>query len=216
MQDSLKILEAVNNFYSQSFSQLVNITIAFLAFVGIVLPIIITLYQKRLFNLEHQVIEKTLDEKLEAKLSLIVSKVQFEYEKKEEKLEEKIAELEQDLNKEFILVKGGVMHVQAISYLQQGLILRALNCFVVATSHYIKADNNLNLRRTLNTINEKCFPKITSKQFLHNVELVNDIEKVMKELKIHDKNFIFSDLIKTFNTEYLKLKKNNNQRRRSK
>ena len=46
VQDSLKILESVNAFYSQSFGQLINITVAVLAFAGIVLPILITLYQK--------------------------------------------------------------------------------------------------------------------------------------------------------------------------
>lgn len=60
MEDSLKILEAVNSFYSQSFGQLMNITVAVLAFSGIVLPILITLYQKRLFKLEHLAIENKL------------------------------------------------------------------------------------------------------------------------------------------------------------
>ncbi len=39
--DTLQVLEKVNSFYTNSFSQLITITIAILAFSGIILPIVI-------------------------------------------------------------------------------------------------------------------------------------------------------------------------------
>jgi hypothetical protein len=52
--DTLQIIDKVNSFYSNSFSQLMTLTIAFLGFAGILLPIVLQLIQSRSFRLEER------------------------------------------------------------------------------------------------------------------------------------------------------------------
>ena len=113
VQDSLKILESVNAFYSQSFGQLINITVAVLAFAGIVLPILITLYQKRLFKLEHQAIQNSLATEMESRLEEGIKEIKAEYEQKEAEFEDKISKMKESLKKDLDATKGGICHVHA-------------------------------------------------------------------------------------------------------
>lgn len=68
MDETLIVLEKLNQFYSSSFSQLVNMTIGLLAFVGVIIPVLIGLYQNKQFKQEQSHILKALEE---SKLELI-------------------------------------------------------------------------------------------------------------------------------------------------
>ena len=89
MEPTLKILETVNQFYTQSFNQLILIIGAIFAFVGVFLPILISLYQKRLFRLEQKEVEASIGNTLKDELKLIEKKIKKEYEEKESELEKK-------------------------------------------------------------------------------------------------------------------------------
>lgn len=65
MDSTLVIVEKINSFYSSAFSQLITITVAMLAFVGIIVPILYYLYQQRLFKIEVSSIEAKMEDKLD-------------------------------------------------------------------------------------------------------------------------------------------------------
>lgn len=64
MPDALQILEQVNSFYSDAFTQLIAFTVGLLALVGVLMPMGIAAYQNR--QLKHD--QKTLNEKIENEL----------------------------------------------------------------------------------------------------------------------------------------------------
>ncbi|RPA23609.1 hypothetical protein [Shewanella frigidimarina] len=202
MQDSLKILETVNNFYSQSFGQLINITVAVLVFAGIVLPILITLYQKQLFKLEHQAIEKSLVDEMQKKLDEAITTVKTEYAQKEADFEDKISDLREQFHKELDAAKGGISHVQGNNESKQGLMELAFDSYIAACFSYTKAEDNLNLRRVLRIIAEDCLSAFTSLTISEHEESFRGFEALLDEIQEYNENGVFSDLISQLNKAY--------------
>ena len=202
VQDSLKILESVNTFYSQSFGQLINITVAVLAFAGIVLPILITLYQKRLFKLEHQAIQNSLAMEMEKRLEEGIKEIKAEYEQKETEFEDRISTMKESLMKDLDATKGGVSHVQGNNELKQELFLMAFDSFVSASFSYTKSEDNLNLRRVLGIIDEQCLPKFTKITIEEHDESFKNFEELQEKIREYDSNGTFADLIRKLNKTY--------------
>jgi hypothetical protein len=193
MQDSLKILETVNNFYSQSFSQLINITVAVLAFSGIILPILITIYQKRLFKLEHETIESSLRKEMTDELERVKQEIKSEYEQKEKDFEMQITEMKNELHIEVDKAKGGISHVAGSNELERNNWLGAFDNFISASSRYIKAKDNLNLRRVTNIMYENCLPNFNANTIEHNNEIFNNFEEVIEKLTEYNSDGVFTD-----------------------
>ena len=209
MQDSLKILETVNNFYTQSFSQLINITVAVLVFAGIVLPILITFYQKRLFQLEHEAIEKSLNKKMKEELNNAVAKIKSEYEEKEAEFESKITEMKEELHIEIDKAHGGISHVQGCNMLEQNDYFAAFDSFISACTSYIKAKDNLNLRRVTSTISTLCLPNMNSKSIEYNEDTFCRFEKLLDKLSKYDIDGAFTDQLRNLRREFSQCKKRN-------
>jgi hypothetical protein len=193
MQDSLKILETVNNFYTQSFSQLINITVAVLVFAGIIFPILITFYQKRLFKLEHEAIESSLTKKMKEELDNTVAKIELEYSEKEIEFELKISQIKEELYREVDRAKGGISHVQGCNDLEKGCYFTAFDSFVHAGTSYLRAKDNANLLRILNNISDSCLPRFSSKDFEDNEDVFSDLEKLMGELSEYNVEGVYMD-----------------------
>lgn len=207
MEDSLKILEAVNSFYSQSFGQLMNITVAVLAFSGIVLPILITLYQKRLFKLEHLAIENKLLYEMEEKIKKATDVIKSEYEKKEMDFDNKISKMKMLFENELESIKGGVLHVQGNNELKQSDELTAFESFVSASFCYVKSEDNLNLRRVLDLINNSCLRKFNVDSFEEHGDTFKSFDELLEAVRDYDKKGVFSDLIRETNQAYSLAKK---------
>lgn len=194
MNTELEILNTVNTFYSQSFNQLITITVAVLAFVGVILPILISVYQKRLFAIEHREIEQKLIVKIEAEFD---KKVELLIEKHKEEMlaqEDVFDELKKDVTRKFNKLEGALLHVQAVN--TKGLaIVSAYRDFMDSAISYIEAENNLNLRRVLTQVIGECLPRITKSDLEYDSELGKLHAKLIKKLKSHNTNGHYTDLI---------------------
>ena len=62
----IEIVDKVNSFYSGAFTQLITLTVAVLAFAGIILPILIQIIQSRTFRSEQESLKAHIDEQLKA------------------------------------------------------------------------------------------------------------------------------------------------------
>jgi len=207
VQDSLKILETVNSFYSSSFSQLINITVAVLAFAGIVLPILITIYQKRLFKLDHEVIEDSLTKKIDEKFENAVEEVRKEYQEKEKGFEAQIEIMKKELHKEVDEAKGGISHVSGCSDLERNYYSSAFDSFIAASFSYIKAGNNLNLRRVINLISESCLPNMNKVDVEYYGDTFKRFEGLLEQLTEYDSAGIYTDQLKALQYQFTQCKK---------
>lgn len=212
MQESLKVLESVNSFYSQSFSQLISITVAVLAFAGIVLPVLITLYQKRIFSLEHNAIEKSIHDKLKKELDLIVVTIRDEYQQKEVEHKAEMAEMKSNIAMELADAEGGIYHVQGNAELSSGQYLIALNSFLNAGFRYVKAESNQNLRRILNQCIDFGFPNVTSEDLDDDKGFEKNFESLIEKIEIYDEKYNFVDQITLFRRAYQNAKNQHSQK----
>ncbi|WFC12715.1 hypothetical protein [Aeromonas salmonicida] len=198
MNDTLTILEKLNQFYSSSFSHLVTITTGLLAFVGVVVPILITFYQNRQFKQEQSHIFKALEEN---KLELVkhieneVSRI-FELEKK--KIGKEIAMLRDELIKESQQSKGGAFFIQANSLFERSKFSRSIESYINAIQCFINADDELNLQRASNMLLERCLPKTWKGDFECGSNYEDKIKDVTVRLGKINVNGRYTDLINKF------------------
>ncbi|MBK2258137.1 hypothetical protein [Francisella philomiragia] len=196
MQDTLKILESVNHFYSQSFNQLIVITVAVLAFAGVVMPVLIYLYQKRLFRLEHEEIRNQLKDELNSELAKAIDAVRKEYKKKEEQYLSKIECLDEKIEKEIAGSISGTFHLQGIMNLKDKRYLNAFVSLTKAAVNNIKADDEINLRRQLGLVIKRCLPKLNKLQLERHVDVVEYYEELFEKLSEYNMNNRYTDEIR--------------------
>jgi len=202
MDETLKILESVNQFYTYSFNQLVILTVSILSFTGIVVPILITFYQKRLFKLENKEIEESLKSKLQLELKDTILAIRNEYEEKDSMYQKKFDEVELKLEKEISGAIGGNLHIQGNMQVKNKAYLNALNSLCKASIHHIKADKETNLRRALSIIETKCLPNLNKKALEIDENNVECFEDLLTKLEEYDSNERYTDNIRMLKIRY--------------
>jgi hypothetical protein len=196
MENTLKILESVNQFYSQSFSQLIVITVSVLAFAGIIMPIFISMYQKKIFNLDHKLIESNLNSKINKLIKVKSEELNNEIESLHKLYDDKIDKLEESFNKKMHANMGSILHVQGFSYKSEKAYGNALDSFIKAAVHYIKSDNESNLRRVIDHIN-LCLAQLNSKDFDIFDNIPNDFDNLIEDLNKYNENDRYRDDIQS-------------------
>ncbi|MDE8809580.1 hypothetical protein P0C28_09920 [Aeromonas hydrophila] len=194
MDETLLILEKVNLFYSSSFNQLVSFTIGLLAFVGVIIPTLITFYQNKQFKQEQNHILDKLDEsKLEfaAYIDLkIVEKLTSEQEERNKEIEV----LRAELIKESLQAKGGCFFIQANVRLGNNETVNAIESYIDAIDCFIRAEDEMNLQRVLNTLTHECLPKASKDIFIRWHDLEGKIRTIVGRLDEINKNGRYVDL----------------------
>jgi len=206
MQDPIKILESVNTFYSQSFSQLITITVAVLAFAGIILPVVISILQKRFFKLEHQAIESSVHKKLKIEYDLSIKAMHNEYKKKEMEFDIKILKMKEEINKELAKAEGGIFHVQGNNELKSGYRTNAFLSFVDSAIKYMEAEDNKNLRVVLNICSGECLLKFTKITFQKDEILEKSFNELLEKLTKYNEKDNFTDMIINLKEDLLEAK----------
>jgi hypothetical protein len=159
-ESSLKVLESVNTFYSQAFSQLMSITLAMLAFVGILLPILFAVYQHRLFKLERSSVAADVKSALLKVISSRIEEFDAHTSAAELKLEEQLKSFEAKMEERLANATGGVFHVQGLTYVGNQQYLPAFESFIQAAIEHMKAHRENNLVRVLKLMSDDCLPRL--------------------------------------------------------
>lgn len=215
MTDTLEILEKVNSFYASSFSSLMNLVICVLGIIGVLLPVLITIFQSKQIKIQKDDLISLIDTHMKNGIDTAKNELDVLYSKKIIELEEKFNKLLQNAKAEHDLkvrnVKnfsnGASCHIQGNLYLQQNFFLDAGLSFIGAAESYIAAMEELNLNRVLNLLIKNVIPfignqddiaKISTKsnQFLTNIQKINAsgrysdiIEKYNEAISIKIKAF---------------------------
>lgn len=199
MKTELEVLNAVNTFYSQSFSQLITITVAVLAFVGVVMPILFSMYQKRLFKIEHKEIEHKLRITIESEFEEKMAQLNKQRLEELQAQKDEFNVLKNNLDRKFNKLEGALLHVQAVN--SNGTV-SAYRDFMDSAISYIYGHENLNLRRVMNQIIEDCLPKISVSDFEYATELEGMHNKLLSDLKNYNTDEHYDDLILNLEREF--------------
>lgn len=166
------------------------------------MPVLISLYQKRLFRLEHEEIRNHLKDVLDAELAKAIAEIRKEYEDKEQQYLSKIDSLDEKLEKETAGTIGGVLHIQGNSNLRDEDYLSAFVSLTKAAINYIKADKENNLIRVLKLVSNKCLPKL-NKSALESYEgIIESYEELLEKLSEFNVNGRYTDDIRLLKIKF--------------
>lgn len=211
MDKSLEILKSVNDFYSQSFNQLVVITVAILAFAGVLMPIMISWYQKRIFKLDHNEIETKLKENIKVILTEELNQLELRLKATEEKLEEKLKAYEKNLACKVDRAIGGVLLVQANTLSSEKEHINAYQSYISACDSFISANDNLNLKISVQNVYENCLPKLRKDHFEADDSLSKNCETLIARLAKYDSQDHYHEELKQLKLALKKAKSTSNQ-----
>ncbi|MDN6869089.1 hypothetical protein QO202_13795 [Aeromonas caviae] len=194
MDETIIILEKVNQFYSSSFNTLVSFTIGLLAFVGVIIPALITFYQNKQFKQEQNHILGKLDESKLEFVSYIDLQIVEKFKSEQEKRNKEIEDLRAELIKESLQAKGGCFFIQANVRLGNNETMNAMESYIDAIDCFIRAEDEMNLQRALNTLTSECFPKASKEMFIRWHDLEGKVRKIVERLDDINKNGRYADL----------------------
>lgn len=175
MNETLAILEKVNSFYFNAWSQLLSYTSALFCVIGILVPILIQIYQKERLKLEEEKVRQSLADEIKKVKENLKEVILSEMERKEKDLIEKIT-----------VSEGRSFHLQAASNFNERRYPVVLESAICAAECYLSGKDELNLGRVLNLIKQVLL-KISSDEFFAPAERFEEKLKKLKGL-LHDKN----------------------------
>lgn len=184
---TLVILEKVNSFYNQSFSNLIALTAILLAFVGVIIPLLINLYQSRKLTIERSELQKNIDDSLRN-----LKKETEEY--VENKVKEKTEAIDKKLESFSLHAKAQTMHVQGFITAKSGDAPSALEDFAKAGIYYIKAGDELNLQLILDNIIDVCLPHCNQKN-IRDDKCKKRLDEFIEELEKFNENSRYTNAI---------------------
>jgi len=184
--DTLETLTKVDNFYSSAWDKLVAIG----TIIGIIIPIIYALYQRRLYSLN----KKELTDEINTELESIKSELDNLVNKK---IEEKFALHISELNKKMSALDASTFHIQGRDNVLRKAYEDAYIDFVTASNGYLKGEDYLNLGITLKVICDHVLPHMNAKQVEQlKTTKVADIDDLIKKLEKADEKGIFTTQIR--------------------
>jgi len=208
--DPFILLQQVDAFYQTSWNHLILYTGGAIAIVGVVIPILIQLYQSRVMRLEKNEIKTGVETELSRQITTLLEN---ERKLNEEKMINKLKPLEDKIAKDReafenqLKVKCKALSCRiehalgAICFVQTNALIESKNydgayaSALDAIESFVDADEHPNLRRIMNILVNGCLPNLT-KDKLRNVEDVKQkFEVTMKKIQKWDEKGDFDDLI---------------------
>lgn len=194
MQEALKILESVNAFYSQSFNQLIVITVAVLTFAGVILPVLILLYQKRLFRLEQEEIKHSLKLEMEIQIQKITSERFDEY-------KSSVSDLDKKYEKQLSYAIGCGLHLQGKVNVIEVDYINALYSFSIAGERFIVAEHEANLIRAISCLHI-CFDNLDKSRLQDDDAHVQAYQSFIEKLEGFNVNQRYLDDIRKLKKQF--------------
>ncbi len=201
MEETLVILDHVNKFYTQSFNQLIILTVAILAFSALVLAILIGFYQRWFLKIEHNAIETSLKKELGEHFNKKLSEVEFKYQEKELHLQAEITLLEEKVQKNIDEIAAGVFHVQGVNQLENDNYLGALRSFARASIKNMKCANEANLKTMFGFINT-CLQSLDHETLGLDLDLRKLVDKLIEDLEEYNENSRYTREINDLKIEF--------------
>jgi flagellar hook-associated protein FlgK len=171
MQETQAILDSVHQFYADSFSQLVTLTLAMLGFIGVLVPVLLTIYQQRLFKLEQREVMGSLRTQLDAinveHIKLLEQKFDDREKLSQQRMEAQVGLLQREIAK----AQGSTFHVQANQSIASKQYPAAFESLLDAAIKYVDAQNESNLGRVLTLLTHNTLPHLDSSHFEYRGEM---------------------------------------------
>jgi len=168
---SIDLLQKVDAFYNGAWNRL----LIFITIGGLLVPFLIQLYQKRVFDFE----TKKLDE---------------QFAQEQGKLKAQFLEYQTATEIELANVTAGIYHVQTLHMIAQQNYVGAIKSVLDSMPSYIKSDNRRTFKRLLNMLID-CINTASAQDIKDVEEDDYDIDLQLTRLQERDRDKYFSDEI---------------------
>lgn len=196
--DPIELINRVSAFYEIAWTQLLWFIAVAGAIVGVIVPLGIQWYQRRLIKIEEKEIKTALTRQaddLKVSLQLEMKSFLTQTLKQEmERFDVKLNEKEKELTKEAAAVRGSVFHVQGNTLLEAKHYIVALSSYIDAASSQLTGDDQFNLLRVLKLI-IKCLQKISKIDFDTIPDIESRLDRLLKKLEKMDGSGRYTDFI---------------------
>jgi len=169
--DPLQLLTQVDSFYNGAWNRL----LIFITIAGLLVPYLIQLYQKKIFDIE----AKKLEEK---------------FTQEQKKLKEHFLAYQTATDKELAYVTAGIYHVQALHMRAQHNYAGAIKSITDSILPYYKSGNFGNFKKLLNIL-EECINLASAQDIRYIEEDYYNLDTKFTKFQSDDKDRIFSDEI---------------------
>ena len=208
--DMLTVLQNVSQFYETSWNHLLVCGSVAVAIVGVVVPVLLQIYQTRTMRHEREEIRTAIAGQVAAEMraglekesALLAEKIAAATKSLEERLardraelEEKSRNMEEELRRGIERTTGRLFGVQANAMISQHRYKAAAESILLAMDYLRRGDDRLNLRRQLVSLAETCLPKMTKAECEEMDEGERCFGKIMAEIKEWDEKSDFQDAV---------------------
>jgi len=208
--DMLTVLQYVDHFYATSWNHLLVYSGTAVAIVGVVIPTLIHIYQRRTMRHERSEIREAIvgqvaaevRDRMEKEKTLLEKKIEDATKSLDEKLardraelEEKSRETEENLRRGIARASGRVFVVQANMMINQKQYKLAAQSILDGINHMKRGDDRINLRRQLVSLADKCFPNMTKAECEEVDEGEGGFGKMMTKIKEWDTKNDYQDAL---------------------
>jgi len=192
----LNVVDSVNGFYSGAFDKLFNLVLALIALFGVILPILIQIYQRRVMKVSEAELKAEMAKLLNEKKDELLQEVkkQFDAEKQiiATSLKENIETIEKRQNK----AQGDVFQLQASNRGADDMVEKCHD-LCMAAEHYCKSNGGGDLSRSIRSLTVAVLPKLTGKD-LERDGLNKRLLQILVELEKWNHNDVLADVIINF------------------
>jgi hypothetical protein len=191
----LDVVNSVNGFYSGAFDKLFGMVLALIALFGVILPILIQIYQKRVMKVSESELKAEMATLLAEKKGELFNDVEEKFEAEKKSIQKQFDGLNKAIEEKFTKTEGYTAQLQANYYLRNNDFPRAALNFSHAALCYCVCDEGQNLMPIVDGLADDCLPQL-SKKNLENGDLKENLDMLLEELRGKNKNGYLSTHIK--------------------
>ena len=184
--NTMDVLNKVDAFYNHSWNNLLTIG----AIIGVVIPLLYALYQRRLYILN----KKELSEEINRELAEIKETAVKEV---KNSLDSIINELETKINRKIQTVDARHFHLQGSQLLDKGDYKGAFRDYCYAASAYNDGEDYLNLQSVLSLMYLSCLPQMSKKDYNDLIgNGTTEVDPLIEKINNNDSKSYFTQHIR--------------------
>ncbi|MCW5896360.1 MAG: hypothetical protein KIT50_12230 [Bacteroidetes bacterium] len=209
--DTLQLLDKVHGFYTDSFSQLITLTIAILGFSGLLLPIIIQFIQTRIFKVEQKALQSQISQEVQLAKAALKSELEAmfnaERNRYQEQFKEQVKSVKQSIKEQAAVAKGGNFFLQGTQNYAGQSYAQATWDYAHAARLFFEGKDDQNGQRALDILLKGCLPALDGSSFEQVADLETVLNMLLAQLEIRDENKRFYDSILAIRSKTAQAKK---------
>jgi uncharacterized membrane protein YgaE (UPF0421/DUF939 family) len=202
--DAIELINRVASFYDVAWSQLLWFIGVAGAIVGVLVPLAVQFYQRRLFKTEEAAIKNELAQHLDKLKEELRAEIKGHLtETLTQELahfDKKLGEKEAALERQASALKGGIYLVQGNTIRTRGTSLLATKSFVTAAGSFMDAEDQRNLQKVLN-LTAECLQKVTKAELARFPDIEGSLNSLLDRLRNEDQDGRYANFRESISRE---------------